>query len=462
MDYIDDSVLILSQLVSNKSYYKKVMAHLDESYFTFELDRRIFKFFKNYSNKYKEAPTPIIVKNALSQLDLTDEAHKQYIDEFIELLNKAEVAPFNPMVDKTEEFIKDIALRIALEESVEIYRGDSKKEKGAIIPMLKTALAVSIEDLNASFFFDEETAIARKKEYSNKESKIKFKNKKMNEVTTHGVMGKSLHTFVAAPNVGKTAFLISIAADYIEMGYDVLYVTCEMSQAQIGIRFDARFLDYETCEIPGLDDDLFLSKISGLKDKSGTLAIKEYSANSLDANKLRTLYDEMETKYSFKPKIVIVDYLGICISYMTNEMKNIGLYYTKVAEEFRAFAQDTDTVLWTAQQMVTEALDNTDPTLKHIGYGQGIAKTSDMIWFGIRTEDLDKAQQLLIKQDKTRYHKERIQRFTIGFDMGRLKIFDVDQPALISVEEENKPQTSIKTAFNMAKNKNANSKQIKV
>lgn len=186
-----------------------------------------------------------------------------------------------------------------------------------------------------------------------------------------------------------------------------------MSQAQIGIRFDARFLDHETSEIPKLDEDLYFDKLAKLKEKNGRLIIKEFPTNELTAQKLEIYLEELEMKLDFVPDAVFVDYLGICSSYKIKDNNNIGTYYTKVAEEFRACAQKRDFALWTAQQMTTDALDNTDPTLKHIGYGQGIAKTADMVWFGIRTEELDALGQLLIKQDKTRYHKDRVVRFTI-------------------------------------------------
>mgnify|MGYP003606088555 CR=1 FL=1 len=227
-----------------------------------------------------------------------------------------------------------------------------------------------------------------------------------------------------------------------------------MSQAQIGIRFDARFLNHETSEIPSLDEDLYFSKIANLKDKNGRLIIKEFPTNELTAQRLEIYLEELESKSDFVPDAVFIDYLGICSSYKIKDSNNIGTYYTKVAEEFRACAQKRDFALWTAQQMSTDALDNTYPTLKHIGYGQGIAKTADMVWFGIRTEELDALGQILIKQEKTRYHKERIVRFAIGFDIGYMKMHDVDNSAIPITESisRNVSPESIKpkihTAFN--------------
>lgn len=469
--YIDDSMLIISQLINNKNYFKRIINHLQPEYFEFALDKRIFTFIKNYGAKYDSPPDNHIIKNALSKLDLTDPDQEQYINEFLKLVDEAHVVPMDPMCDKTQLYVQEQSLKNAINKTISIYKGDSNLKKESIPDIIKDALAVTIEESKGEFYFDDEAAKRRRDAYNNPETKIPFKIKKCNEVTNNGVTRKSLHCFVAGPNVGKTAWMISLAADYVELGKNVLYVTCEMSETQIGIRFDARFLNYETSEIPSLDEEIYFGKIEKLKNKYGKLIIKEYPTNELTAQKLESYLDELATKCDFKPDAVFVDYLGICSSYMLKDRNNIGTYYTKVAEEFRASAQKKDFALWTAQQMVTDALDNTDPTLKHIGYGQGIAKTADMVWFGIRTEELDKAGQLLIKQDKTRYHKERVVRFSIGFDIGYMKMHDVENPSIpleIGVlgtgGSMDKPvdKPSIKTAFNEMKKNVREKNKIKI
>lgn len=455
---VTDEQLILSQLISNKSFYKKAIFHIKAEYFEESLSKRIFNFIKAYSNKYSDSPQVAIVKNALTNITTNDSNEEQYIHDFDKLITDGECLPFDVILDKAEEYIKNKALYLAITQSVLIFSGeDSKNSKESIPTLVKEALAVTLDDSVGDFYFEEESAIKRKKEYSNKDSKVKFKLDKGNEVTNDGVMKKSLHCIVAGPNVGKTAMMIGLASDYIELGYNVMYVTCEMSEAQIGIRFDARFLNYETSEIPDIEDSLFVKKIGSLKDKSGSLLIKGYETNELTAQKLDSYVEELDTKYNYKPDVIFIDYIGICSSYMLKDRGNIGTYYTKVAEEFRSFAQRKDVALWTAQQMTTESLDNTDPTLKNIGYGQGIAKTADMVWFVIRTEELDALGQLLVKQDKTRYHKQRVTRFNIGFDIGYMKLYNVDNtnvPISTALKEHvNKEESkaTIATAFNKIK-----------
>lgn len=464
MQYIDDDILILSQLINNKTYYKKVLHHLDPIYFSLDIEQRIFKFIKKYSDRYGNAPELLLLKEALSKLD-SDANTEQYIDEYIKLLEDGDIVAIDPMMDKTELFVRDRALKHALFKAVDIYKGEDKTPTEAIPDMLKEAISKTIEEDTGTLYFSPEAAKRRLEAYNNPEKKIPFRLKKMNEVTNMGVTRQSLNCIVAAPNVGKTAMLISMAADYIELGNDVLYISCEMSEDQVGIRFDARFLNKETSEIPNIREDVYLDKFKEIESKVGNLIIKGYSTNELTAQKLDVLLDELHTKHDFKPTIIMMDYLGICSSYMIKDRTNIGTYYTKVAEEFRAVAQKKDCIIWTAQQMTTDALDNTDPTLKNIGYGQGIAKTSDMVWFAIRTEELDRLGQILIKQDKTRYHKERVVRFVVGFDIGRMRFFDADSDAIpmsigVSGERDWKGKDNqstskekVSTAFNALKEK---------
>lgn len=462
MQFIDDDILILSQLINNKTYYKKVLHHLDPSYFTLDIEKRIFKFIKKYSDRYGTVPQTLILKEALSRID-TDGDGEQYIEEYIKLIEDADIVAIEPMLDKTEQFVRSRALKNALFKAVDIYKGEDSTPTEAIPDMLKAAISKTIEEDTGTLYFSPEAAKRRLDAYNNPEKKIPFRLKKMNEVTNMGVTRQSLNCIVAAPNVGKTAMLISMAADYVEGGHDVLYITCEMSEEQVGIRFDARFLNKETSEIPSIREDIYLEKFKTIQPEVGNLIIKGYPTNELTAQRLDVLLDELDTKHDFKPTAIMIDYLGICSSYMLKDRGNIGTYYTKVAEEFRAVAQKKDCVIWTAQQMTTDSLDNTDPTLKNIGYGQGIAKTSDMVWFAIRTEELDKLGQLLIKQDKTRYHKERVVRFVVGFDIGRMKFFDADNDAipmgagLAGEREWNKSDSSTKekvsTAFNAIKKK---------
>lgn len=464
MDSISDSALVLVQLVKNGEFFKKAIPHLKEEYFEEVVEQKLFRFVKNYSAKYKEAPDILLIKNIVPKLNASND-QQLYVDQLVNEIHVATPLPFNVILDKAEEWIKDRALHCAIVRSMSIYAGTDELSDTAIPSIMKDALSVTLNSTLYGDYFDQVNVETRWAKYHDQSIKVPFTLKALNEVTNNGVGIQELHCIVAGPNVGKSSLMISLAAEYIESGVDVLYISCEMSEHQVSQRFDSRFLKYRTKDIPNMDEDLYFGKFEKLRQRAGRgkLVIETYSPNELTAHKLDILLDEYETKMDYKPKVIFIDYIGICSSALLKDRGNLGIYYTKVAEEFRAVSMQRDLIMWTAQQMTTDSMNSTDPTLRDIGLGQGIAKTSGLVWFAIRTEELDALKQIMIKQDKTRYHEERVQRFILGYDFKNMMLYDVDQSAAPISETSNKDHVkAITTPFNKGQSRSTGFKKIKV
>src|SRR5690606_39312592 len=55
----------------------------------------------------------------------------------------------------------------------------------------------------------------------------------------------TLTTFIAPTGAGKSMILVNCGAAGIANGYNVLYVTCEMADYKIGLRFDSYYAGVE-------------------------------------------------------------------------------------------------------------------------------------------------------------------------------------------------------------------------
>lgn len=452
-----DEVIILSQLVLNKEFRKKILHQLDLNWFTNSAEKRYVRYLQGVDDSTICYAT---VKNACDNSHKTEE-EKNHFNLIFNEINRGDVLPTDHLLKRADVTFKQMAVTSALYKAISAIEGDGDVTIEQLPELFKESVSISFESKTPMNYFSKESYEARYEMYQSKEAKIPFKLKTYNIVTNDGIERKALHTFVASPNVGKSSWLISLGADYVELGYNVLYVTCEMSERQIGIRFDSRFMQEETNDIPNLSKEEYMCTMENLASKiKGQLLIKEYPTNELTSAKLESLIDDIKSEHGYVPDVVIVDYIGICSSYHKIDRNNLGTYYTKVAEEFRATAMKMNFALWTAQQMTTDALDATDPTLKHIGYGQGIAKTSDMIWFGIRTEETDERQELMIKQVKTRYHKERTRRFNIGFDIAYMTMKDSTNSGLEDeIEEKERTQYHSKIGNLLGSNRFKNPKK---
>jgi hypothetical protein len=108
--------------------------------------------------------------------------------------------------------------------------------------------------------------------------------------------------------------------------------------------------------------------------------------------------------------------------------QNSYFYLKAVAEELRALAVETDTVLWTAMQLTRTGITNTDVEITDVSESMGIPATADFMLSVTRTEELDGLGQVLLKQLKNRYgNKTNKLRFVVGIDLDKQTLYDVNQ-----------------------------------
>lgn len=140
-------------------------------------------------------------------------------------------------------------------------------------------------------------------------------------------------------NQNTFMFFFNFTSSYLQQGYNVLYITLEIAEELIAQRIDANLMNMKMADVSGLTKDSFLSKIDRIRQKTiGELKIKQYPPASVNINHFRALLNELSLKKNFTPDVIIVDYLGICLSARVKSAENSYNYYKSVAEEIRGLA----------------------------------------------------------------------------------------------------------------------------
>ena len=325
--------LILSALTHNFEFTKKAIPHIQPDFFTDPSEKLVFKLIDSFYTKYSKLPT----KDVLSvELEQSKDIPESVFDEVKSTLKSAFTDEYEYdhqwMLDETEKFCKEKAVYNAIMTSVKIINGDDKKHtEGQIPSLLQDALSISFDhNIGHNYFND---AQARFEFYSQKESKIACGIDLLNTVTNGGVNRKTLNMFVAPPKAGKSLALCSIGSDYLKSGYNVLYITNELAEFRVGERIDANLLNVNVNEVKALQQDAFLSKITALKKKThGQLVIKEYPMKTASTQHFRVLIDDLILKESFKPDVIIIDYLGITASSQYGTASSVNSYTYQKAE----------------------------------------------------------------------------------------------------------------------------------
>jgi len=418
---------ILSNLVYNEKYTRKVLPFLKQEYFTVKAHKVIFLEAHEYISNYNACPA----LNALSiecqeRDDLTEEQFKDVI-ETLNGLSKEE-HELDWLVDTTEKWCQERAIYLSLMESVKIADGqDQKRDKGAIPQILSDALGVSFDSHVGHDYL--QNAQERFDFYHKKEDKIPFDLEFFNKITKGGIPNKTLNIALAGTGVGKSLFMCHVASSMLLQGKNVLYITLEMAEEKIAERIDANLLNVPIQKLAELPKVMFENKINKLSKKTqGKLIIKEYPTASAHVGHFKSLLGELELKRTIKPDIIFIDYLNICASQRyKGSIVNSYTYVKAIAEELRGLAVEHNVPIVSATQTTRSGFGSTDVDLTDTSESFGLPATADLMFALISTEELEEQNQILVKQLKNRYYDPTLnKRFVVGIDRSKMRLYDVD------------------------------------
>jgi len=268
--------------------------------------------------------------------------------------------------------------------------------------------------------------------YHTKEKRYPFDLNFFNRITKGGVPSKTLNIALAGTGVGKSLFMCHCAANFLNQGQNVLYITLEMSEERIAERIDANLMDVTIDDLHDMPKELYDGKMSKLRSKTaGSLIIKEYPTASAHSGHFKGLLNELSLKKSFKPQIIFIDYLNICASSRFKGGNISSYFYIKaIAEELRGLAVEFDVPIFSATQTTRTGFVSTDIGLEDTSESFGLPATADFMFALMTNEELDALGQMKVKQLKNRYNDPGVNRaFIIGVDKAKMRLYDVENSA---------------------------------
>lgn len=434
--------IILKNLVKNEDYARKVLPFLKEEYFSSKPEKIVFSQINFFVSKYSALPTRDAVDLMLNeQRGMSEEEYKASSRLLTEIFTNNDREDFQWLIENTERFCKDKSLHLAILSSINILDGKDKSLSETAIPdILSNALAVSFDTRVGHDFMED--ASSRFDFYNQTERRIPFDLDYFNTVTGGGTPTKTLNIIMAGTGCGKSLFLCHHAASCLMNNLNVLYITMEMAEERIAERIDANLLNMPVQDLRSLPKSVYSKKIDALKQNcGGRLIIKEYPTGEANANHFRILLQELASKKKFKPDIIFIDYLNICSSARIKNTANTNSYHyiKSIAEELRALAVQFDVPVFSATQVNRTGFSSSDIGLEDTSESFGLPATADFFAALIRTDELDDAGQLMVKQLKNRYNSTATNRkFVIGVEFSKMKLYDVeqeDQPVMVSANQ---------------------------
>lgn len=254
----------------------------------------------------------------------------------------------------------------------------------------------------------------------------KFKIKSGLETLDHMLGGgwdvQTLNCIMAETNNGKSLWMQNFAVMSANNGYNVLYITLEMSERKVMKRLGAMRLripinDYDKMS---KDVDFIKKRIKSLSNseggdifdkKVGKIISRFWAAGTATVVDFDNYIQKLKEKKDIKVDLIIVDYITLVAA-----PKGLGAdnLYTKgkhLAEGLRALGAKYKCPVITGVQVAKDAWNSSDITLESVPESKAIAETADTFFAIIRTEEM-KRQNLyrfkLLKQRDGDFLKSQI------------------------------------------------------
>lgn len=455
--------IIVNNLIHNETFCRKSLPHLKPEYFE-GAQKLVYQCILDFISKYNKLPNATALNIEFSQSEANRHPKSNEALRQIESLNEPLIVEEQWLLDSTEKWCKDRAVHLAIIEAVSIIDGKSKdKAEGAIPSILSKALSVTF-DTNVGHDYLENVD-SRYEFYHKIEDKIPFDLDMFNTITGGGIPRKTLNIILAGTGCGKSLGMCHMAAAALAQGRNVLYITLEMAEERIAERIDANLLDIRIDKLKDLTQTEFSSRVGALSKRThGKLIVKEYPTAAAHVGHFRALLLELKLKKKFEPDIIYVDYLNICASSRIKGLSggvNTYSLIKSIAEELRGLAVEFNVPIWSATQVTRGGFNNSDVELTDTSESFGLPATADLMLAFIRTEQLDKMGQIMVKQLKNRYNDPTAnKRFTVGIDLSKMRLYDISDP-MSNITDDGDSSPVVQTPFG-GQRKNQKFEGIKV
>lgn len=396
--------LFIEFMLSDKDLFVRCNSITNQKYFDRTL-RSTVEFIVDHTDKYGDLPTTKQIK-ATTNIDIEDidnikDEHKDWF------------------LDEYEKFCRYKALELAILASTDKLE---RKEYGAVEYLIKEAVSIGLaKEIGMNYWEDPEV---RLEDIQNNKPAISTGWKAIDTVLYGGFERGTLNIFAAPSGHGKSLFLQNISINWALAGYNVVYISLELSEKLCSMRFDSMLTGYGTRDLFKNKQDVAL-KLGMTSKKAGQLQIVQLP-NGITVNDLKAYIKEYQIQTGINVDAVVVDYLDLMTPARQKvQLSDVSLKDKLVSEELRNFAIDGNYLFATASQINRQGLDESEYGMGTIAGGLTKIYTADNA-IGIHASRAMKERGIIqIEFMKTRSSGGEGKKIELGYDTICMRISDL-------------------------------------
>lgn len=426
----DFEKVIIKALYSNPSICAKVLPELTDKWFSEYDTRAIVNKIIEFNTKYSNLPNAIELKRMI-----TDEKTLKVLDDALAIADEEVNTPY--LISEIEEFVKK-KLLLTISTDIQNY-AQGASQKGSFTDNVADAEAFTFDDNIGFDFFSEAQRLYE--DANTKEVVFKSGLKTIDDLIGGGFHEKSLSLIMSSTNVGKTLIMCSLTTNFVMHGYRVLYVTFEDSENKIATRIAQNMFDITQQQYKVMSREDFAKAFMKAKSIAGgdKLVIKEYPEGTVNALQIEALIKDLKDKKRFVPDVLVVDYIG-CMTpngkvNLSNMNSNTQL--TLQAQQVRALGMKYGFPVISASQTNRGGYNTAEISLSDAADSFGQNMKADAVFAVTQTPEMKDQGMYNVQLLKTRYGNQRGQFVTIGVDVEKQRIFDLNSSASVTARTQN-------------------------
>jgi len=409
----ETQLLLLNMLLSDPEAFAIARSILQVEYFDDRLQPAV-GFVIEHADKYQKLPSVEMVKASSGiVVEKVSEAghHTDYLLKLV------------------EGFCQYKAMELAILDGVDLL---NTGKAGEIVERVKSAVTISLmSDLGTDYFEDPNDRLNKMKD---KSGYVSTGWEALDRKLYGGFTRGGLNIFCGLSGSGKSLFLQNLAINWVLAGFNVAYVSLELSEELVAVRIDSMLTGRGTAQVlANVTETVMEIRDIERKKSPGRLFIKKLPEGGTNTNTLRAYIKELQIKSDIRIDAILIDYLDLM--YPINNRIDVGDHFIKdkfVSEDIRAFMHELNVFGATASQLGRQAVGSSEYDHSHIAGGISKINTADNV-FAIFSSSAMKEEGLFkIQFLKTRSASAQGQVIDLAYNTKSMRITDtaenVDAP----------------------------------
>jgi len=400
--------LFINILISNVDILTRTAGIVKSEYFDNAVNKKTVQFILDYCNEYSSVPLP-------GQIKVTTGAD-------VEIVSDVAYKHTEWALNELEDFCKYKALRDAILASPELL---DEGRYGEVEATIKAAVQIAlVKDLGTDYYLNPKERLEAIREGK---GQCSTGWKTVDEKLYGGLNKGEITIFAGQSGAGKSLFLQNLAVNWAMAGFNVVYLSLELSEKLCSMRIDAMHTGYETREVMRNIDDVHMKVRASQMKSKGTLRVKQLP-NGCTSNDIRAYIKEYEIFMGIKVDCILVDYLDLMMP-MSKKISAENLFVKDkyVTEELRNLAVELQTVTVSASQLNRGSYEEIEFDPSHIAGGISKVNTADNVIGIFTSAAMKEGGRYQIQFMKTRSSSGVGSKVDLAFNTKSLRITDLEE-----------------------------------